>query len=69
MKQIINSAADVVDCLGGSTKLARLLDEKQGTVGQWKMRNKLPPHRYFPLKRLLNEKGFDAPPSVWGMQE
>lgn len=39
------SAADVIDSLGGITKVATLIHAPIGTVFSWKQRGKIPPSR------------------------
>lgn len=64
----IKSAGDVIDVLGGTNTVARLLGTDPRSVSNWRQRG-LPPETFYALSGLLKAKGLWAPPSLWRQRE
>ena len=58
---------EVIDALGGIEGAMELCGVKRGAVSMWKV-NGLPANRYVQMKKLLHDRGYDAPPTLWGMK-
>lgn len=68
MAKQLNSAREVIETLGGPTKVGKLTGNTGKAVWNWYIRG-LPRETFIVLKCALVEKGFDAPSSLWGMKE
>lgn len=68
--EIINSADEVIDRLGGNSAVARMFEPPltPNAVGNWRDRG-LPPETFWTLTGALNSKNLYAPPSLWKMRE
>ena len=61
---------DVIDALDGVPKVAALAKSKINNVLMWQRdTGRFPAKTYTVMKRALAEKGYDAPPALWGMLE
>lgn len=67
MVEQINTADDVLDRLGGTNAVAKLLDCDARVVSNWRARG-LPPETFVALTQALNAKDLYAPPSLWRMK-
>lgn len=65
----IGSASAVLDELGGTTAVARLLGRKVTAVSNWRRFDAFPANTYLALNAALRTKGKTAPASLWGMTE
>lgn len=68
MAEQVNTAAEVIDLLGGNVALAKTLGLDSRVVTNWRERG-LPPSTFYALTNLLNAKGYYAPPSLWRQRE
>lgn len=62
------SVDEVVEFLGGTNALAKLMGKTAGAVSQWRNRG-LPPDTFLAISGLLIAKGATAPAHLWGMAE
>ena len=69
MSEQINSIQEIIDVLGGPTKLALRLGCSQPVVSLWKMRGRIAPAWYVAICELLHEAGKTAPPKLFGMKK
>lgn len=65
----INSIVELVDALGGDTKVARWLGISQPGVALWKIRNHIPPGWHMRLWAELTRRGYSVNPEVFGLSE
>ena len=67
----VNSAAEVIDVLDGPTAVAKAVGNvTPKAVSMWKSDDRgLPPWSYLVLTRLLEQKGYTAPASLWRIRE
>lgn len=63
----LNSAAAVVDALGGISAVATLTGRNYKAAAMWKSLNKFPANTYLILTKALADKGESAPIELWGM--
>lgn len=63
----LTSPSEIIDALGGNGPVAELTGSKPKTVSMWRTFDTLPTKTFLILDRELRERGFDVPPSVWGM--
>ncbi len=68
MAEQINSVQEIVERLGGPTKLSQKLGISQPTVSIWIMRNKIPSRWFLAIMALLNKEGCTAVPKIFGMK-
>ena len=69
MSEQINSIQEIIDVLGGPTKLATRLGCSQPLVSSWAMRGKIGASWYVAVCELLHEAGKTAPPKLFGMKK
>lgn len=65
----INSIDELVNALGGDTKVARWLGISQPAVAAWKARNHIPPGWHMRLLADLTKRGMTVNPEVFGLSE
>jgi hypothetical protein len=65
---MLNTATEVIDQLGGTTKTAALTGRKPQHVTNWRRSGRLPPNTFLTMTTALQDKGLSAPPSLWGQQ-
>jgi hypothetical protein len=65
---MITTAVEVMEALGGNVGVGRLTGGKPSAVSNWKTFGKFPANQYVVMIEALRERGFDAPPSLWGMK-
>lgn len=63
----LQSAADVIEALGGLTAVAELTASQYKAVANWKAFNAFPPKTYVAMIAALRRAGRSAPASLWGM--
>ena len=68
MSTNITTAADVIDALGGSVSVAKLLGTRSNVVGNWRLR-KLPAKSFHAMQTALAVRGLSAPVSLWDQYE
>ena len=64
----LETADEVIDAIGGTTKVAQRFGVSIPTVCIWR-RKGLPASRYLQWQAVLSEKNIEAPPSLWGQRE
>lgn len=67
--ETLETAAAVVEELGGPTKAAALVGRKVQSGVNWKRINRFPPRTFFVLTEELKKRGKTAPASLWGFEE
>lgn len=65
----INSISELIDALGGDTKVARWLGISQPAVAAWKPRGHIPPGWHMRLWAELTRRGHSVNPEVFGWSE
>jgi hypothetical protein len=63
------TVAELIDMLGGSSKVAREFGIGPSAVSNWKRIGRFPSHSYFKLTEQLKRKGIEASPALWGMRQ
>jgi len=58
------TVSDIVDALGGTSKVARLFGVTAPAISNWRAANRFPPRTHFKLYRLCLERGVDLPMSM-----
>ena len=64
-KDKLETADDVIDAAGGTTKVAARFQVSIPAVCQWRRRGKLPPRTFSAWQQILSAMGKSAPPSLW----
>lgn len=67
--QVLKRAVDVVDALGGPSATARLVGTTPSNVWAWKKLEKIPSKYHPRVLRLLRERNYTAPLSLFGLVE
>lgn len=67
--RILETAADVIESLGGTVKTARIADVRPSQVSGWRATNRMGAKSFLVIQRELSDRGLTAPPSLWGMIE
>lgn len=67
MQKELTTTKAVTDALGGYTALAGIVGSKPKAAENWKRFETFPPRYFLIMQSALNERGFTAPPSLWGM--
>ena len=62
----LSTTREVISALGGPTDLAAALGFKVQRVSNWNGWDFFPANTFIPIQALLAERGFSAPPSLWG---
>jgi hypothetical protein len=65
---LIKTATDVIDRLGGTVAVAKLMGTDPRAVSNWRVRG-LPPETFHAMDGLLRAKGLHAPPALWRQRE
>lgn len=65
----LQSAAEVIDALGGTAAVATLIGTTYRAAANWKSFDAFPPKTFLALTTALQAKGYAAPASLWGMVE
>lgn len=63
----INSVEKVIEKLGGSLRVARLIGVVKAAPANWVRRGALPAHTFITLQSELAKLGHTAPPALWRM--
>jgi len=59
----LTTAREVIDALGGYGTLALLCGAKRSAVGNWQ--TQFPADRYVQMQKLLHDRGYEAPSTLW----
>jgi hypothetical protein len=65
---VLQTTNEVIDALGGTSKVARLLGRPMNDVSNWRSTGKFPPKTFLAIRALL-APGYTAPPPLWQMDE
>ena len=64
---VLDSAAAVIDALGGNISVAEIAEAKPNAVNMWRQ-NGLPANSFVVLSAELAKRGLRARISLWGMR-
>lgn len=64
----LNTAADVIEALGGVVMVSVLMERKQPQVSSWKKHNRFPPTLAVKMASILRSIGCEAPAALWQME-
>lgn len=67
MAQLLLTTGDVIEKLGGPSRVAEITGRGYTAVSNWKARGTFPPGTYLSMQGALKVAGFDAPPHLWRM--
>lgn len=67
MARTLTTPDEVIDTLGGTGAVARLLGVDDRVVSNWRGRG-LPPETYLVLTQALRSRRRSAPPGLWRMR-
>jgi hypothetical protein len=59
----LRTAAEVIDALGGTYAVGRLVKRDPSHVSRWRKRDSFPPQVFL---QALERRGHSAPPILWG---
>ena len=65
---MLETAAAVIESLGGLSHVGKLTGSRYTAVANWKAAGAFPPRTYLLLTCALRDRGFEAPASLWNMQ-
>lgn len=65
----LDSVDAVIDALGGTFEVARLVGRKPQAVSNWRGRASMPPEFFVVMSDALRARDLRAPPALWGMAE
>ncbi|MBB3996899.1 hypothetical protein [Aureimonas pseudogalii] len=60
------TVSDLISRLGGLAQAAKLFGVSMQTVGNWRIRERIPSRFYFTHVAVLSECELSAPPKLWG---
>lgn len=66
--EILETADQVFEALGGSSGIAELTESKLSRVSNWRAIGSFPPGFYVVMLDALHERGKTAPASLWRMR-
>lgn len=69
MPEVLSTAGDVIQKLGGPTVVGRMVGRSVQSVVNWRSANKLPADTFLILQAELRDRDLNAPPSIWGIRE
>lgn len=67
--QILETAGQVIDALGGSAKTARLAGASLASVSNWRAAGRLPPRTFLTFRTSLEVIGATAPAALWSIDD
>jgi hypothetical protein len=65
----LTTAEDVIRTLGKPTQVGRLVGRSAQSVVNWRRAKRLPADTFLVLSKELEQRGYTAAPSVWGIME
>lgn len=65
----VRTASEIVDALGGTGAVARLVNITPGAISHWRRDNRIPPRSYLILAPELERIGIEVHPSILGIPE
>lgn len=69
VNEVLETTEQVVKAVGGPAKAAEITGRKYSAAWNWTKRDHFPPNTYLSLKAALDERGKQAPASLWRMEE
>lgn len=66
-KQVLTTPKAVIEALGGTANVAKITNRSVGAASNWLGFERFPANTYLALKAALDERGIEAPSSLWGM--
>jgi len=66
---MIKTVDDLVEALGGTGAVARIVGVVDGAVSQWRAAGKIPPANYLLLRKALAAIDKDVLPSLFNFKE
>jgi len=69
MIRALKTVDDVVDALGGTAKVARLIEGSQQSVSNARASGRLPPTTFVVMTDALAKISCEAPAKLWSMKE
>jgi len=66
---MLKTANDVIDALGGTSKVAAFAARPVQAVSNWRALGRIPSALYLKFQKRLTKRGLRASPEVWGMEE
>lgn len=66
MNELVTTS-DVIDALGGTTRVARLTGRKLAAVSNWRDKTSFPPATFLVMQHALRDAGAKAPATLWNM--
>lgn len=66
MNELVTTS-EVIDALGGTTRVARLTGRKLAAVSNWRDKASFPPATFLVMQHELRDVGASAPVSLWNM--
>jgi YdaS antitoxin of YdaST toxin-antitoxin system len=67
--QTITSTAEAINALGGTKAVSEMVGTSQQAVSNWRKQKRFPPSRVWIMRTELERRGFEAPLSLWGIQQ
>lgn len=61
------TTSEVIDALGGTTRVARLTGRKLAAVSNWREKQSFPPSTFLVMQAALAKAERSAPATLWGM--
>jgi hypothetical protein len=68
MPAMINTVADLIQVLGGTTAAAKLFGVNPPNVSNWKKAGRFPARYCLPVKELCQERGLEVNRELFGLQ-
>jgi len=65
----LTTTTEVMDALGGNAAVAEITNSTPKAAWNWRGFETFPANTYLAMTQALAERGFSAPPSLWGMRE
>ena len=69
MTRTLQTVDDVIDALGGTVKTSALAGVSPSQVSGWRSAKRIGAKTFLVLKKELAARGFDAPPTLWGIEQ
>lgn len=69
MGKVLETTEAVIEAVGGPAKAAEITGRKYSAAWNWKKAETFPSNTYLSLKAALHASGYDAPASLWRMNE
>lgn len=64
----VETVEELIAALGGTGAAAQALDATSNKIVNWRAAGRLPSRLYFVHRRILNERGINAAPGMWGFE-